>query len=146
LVNLYPVFFLKNKKRKMKYKNVLTVLMIFSAVLFSGSLFSQTIHVCESTSTDGEPVGEKTSLSMDFMKENFVYILVNFSSAYGQDEIKFKRFVMGQPNPVMSMSVDPAAIWVVYEMYIPQAGEYTFTVFDKNDAELGKGYITIKNR
>ncbi|NOS86258.1 MAG: hypothetical protein HOP31_14045 [Ignavibacteria bacterium] len=120
-----------------------TLILLF---LFVSNLNSQTIHVCESTTETGEPIGEKSSIKMDFTKENFVYILVNFSSAYGQDEIKFKRFVMGQPNPVISMSVDPAATWVVYEMYIPQAGEYIFTVFDKNDVEQGKGYITIKNK
>jgi hypothetical protein len=130
--------------------NTLKYVLLFSSVIllfnFVSKLNSQTIHVCETNTTTGEPVNEKKTLSMDFMKENFVYILVKFPSAYGQDEIKFKRFVMGQPNPVMPMSVDPSASWFVYEMYIPQAGDYTFTVFDKNDTELGKGYITITNR
>ncbi len=131
----------------MKVIKKLFGISIFLIILFfSAGINSQTIYVCESNTTTGEPVGEKKSISMDFMKENFVYILVKFPSAYGQDEIKFKRFVMGQPNPVMSMNVDPAAEWAVYEMYIPQAGEYTFTVYDKNDTELGKGYITIKNK
>ena len=127
-------------------KILLGISVVVLALAFLPVINSQTINVCESATTSGEPMDEKKTLSMDFMKENFVYILVKFPLAYGQDEIKFKRFVMGQPNPVMSMSVDPTSSWFVYEMYIPQAGDYTFTVFDKNDTELGKGYITINNK
>ncbi len=130
----------------MKNKKILTAIMFTALLLSVGNVFTQTIFVCESTTSTGEPVGETRELKMDFMKENFVYILVKFPSAYGQDEIKFKRFILGQPNPVMSMNVDPSSTWAVYEMYIPQAGDYTFTVFDKNDTELGKANITIKNK
>lgn len=119
---------------------------VIAVLCFALPVNSQSIYVLDSPTTTGEADNEKKSLSMDFMKENFVYILVKFTGAYGQDQIKFKRFVMGQPNPVMPMDTDPSASWVVYEMYIPQAGEYTFTVFDKNDLELGKAYITIKNK
>lgn len=119
---------------------------VIAVLCFTSSLRSQSIHVLDSPTSTGEADGEKKSLSMDFMKENFVYILVKFPGAYGQDQIKFKRFVLGQPNPVIPMDTDPSASWVVYEMYIPQAGDYTFTVFDKNDVELGKAYITIKNK
>jgi len=55
-------------------------------------------------------------------------------------------FIAGRPNPVMLMDADPSASWVAYEMYITQAGDYTYTVFDKNDVELGKAYKTIKNK
>lgn len=130
--------------KPIKYFSIMII--VIAALCSAQALKSQSIHVLESTTTTGEADGEKKSLSMDFMKENFVYILVKFPGAYGQDEIKFKRFVLGQPNPVMPVTVDPSATWIVYEMYIPQAGEYTFTVFDKNDSELGKGYITIKNK
>jgi len=44
------------------------------------------------------------------------------------------------------MDADPSASWVAYEMYITQAGDYTYTVFDKNDVELGKAYKTIKKK
>src|SRR5205085_6540239 len=55
----------------------------------------------------------KTTFTIDPMKENFVYILVTFPGAYGCNQIKFKRFLLGNPNPVMSMDVDPSAA-IVY--------------------------------
>lgn len=125
------------------------ILILCSALLFNFSisaLKSQTIHVCESTSTDGQLVGEKTKFKIDPMKENFVYILVNFPGAYGCNQIKFKRFLLGNPNPVSTMDVDPSAAWAVYEMYLPDQGEYTFTVYDCNDVEIGKTKITAVNK
>lgn len=127
-----------------KYILILCSMMLF--IFSTPEIKSQTIHVCESTSTDGQPVGEKTTFKIDPMKDNLVYILVNFPGAYGCNQIKFKRFLLGNPNPVMSMDVDPSATWAVYEMYLPDKGEYTFTVYDCNDVEIGKTKITAVNK
>ncbi len=121
-------------------------LLLFALVLvISKPVLSQEIYVLKNSTSTGEVKDEIKTVIFDFMKENSVYILVKFPSSYGMNEIKFKRFVMGMPNPVMSMEVDPSASWCVYEMYIPQAGDYTFTVFDKNDVELGKANLNVVN-
>lgn len=125
---------------------ILFLLLAALALVLSKPALSQEIYVLEHSTSTGDVKDEIKTVTFDFMKENSVYILVKFPSSYGMNEIKFKRFVMGMPNPVMPMEVDPSATWCVYEMYIPQAGEYTFTVFDKNDTELGKAYLNVKNR
>ena len=106
-------------------------------ILCIQNIKSQTIYVCDQNITDGEPKGEISKLKIDLMKENFAYILVKFPSAIGCNQLKFKRFLLGNPNPVMPLDVDPLATWACFEMYLPDKGNYVFTVFDCNDIELG---------
>jgi len=121
--------------------------MFCSFVLFIlciQNIESQTIYVCDQNITDGEPKGEISKLKIDLMKENFAYILVKFPSAIGCNKLQFKRYLQGNPNPVMPLDVDPSATWACFEMYLPDKGNYIFTVFDCNDVELGQAKLTVE--
>ena len=130
--------------------NIIKVISIFSVfiilILFTPNLKSQTIYFCEANSTDGEPKGEKSKFSYDPYKDNVIYILVKFPSAYGCNQIKFRREKLGEPGPVSWVDIDPNAVWICYEMDMPQFGDYTLTVFDCNDAVIGKGSVTMVSK
>ena len=111
--------------------------------LFSSGLKSQTIHFCESKSTDGEPVGENNKFKYDAYMDNVIYILVNFPSAYGCNQIKFRRENLSEPGPVSWVDIDPSATWVCFEMDMPQWGDYTLSVIGCNDEVIGKGTVTM---
>ncbi|NOS84092.1 MAG: hypothetical protein HOP31_03030 [Ignavibacteria bacterium] len=126
----------------------LAFLLLLAVILIAapGSLKSQSLHILESKSTDGEPVGEKTTfyMSSDQYKENFVYMLVKFPGAYGKSQILFRAVKVGEPGPVSWVDIDPSATWYCYEMYIPQWGEYTLTVTDVDNNLIAETKITMK--
>lgn len=124
-------------------KFILTFCFFALFILFTSNLKSQTIYFCESNITDGEPKGEKSKFNYDLYKDNVIYILVKFPSAYGCNQIKFRREKLGEPGPVSWVDIDPSATWICYEMDMPQWGDYTLTVFDCNDAVIGKGSVTM---
>jgi hypothetical protein len=122
------------------------LLLAVICIIFPGSLKSQTLHILESKSTDGEPVGEKSTfyMSSDPVKENFIYMLVKFPGAYGKSQILFRQDKVGEPGPVSWVDIDPSSTWYCYEMYIPQWGEYTLTVTDKDNNLIGEKKIIMK--
>ncbi len=123
--------------------NILLFCSLILFILFAPEIKSQTIYICDQNITDGEPKGEVSKMKIDQMKENFAYILVKFPSAYGCNQIKFQRFLVGNPSPAMTMDVDPSATWACYEMSLIDQGEYRFKITDCNDVELGQAKLSV---
>jgi hypothetical protein len=121
--------------------------LLFVAVILivaHSSVKSQSLHILESRSTDGEPVGEKSIFQYNSSRENFVYMLIKFPEAYGKSQILFRAVKVGEPGPVSWIDIDPSATWYCYEMYIPQWGEYKLTVADKDNNLIAEKTIKMK--
>lgn len=127
-------------------KETTMVLFVMFAALFifsGGKLIGQTIHICDTFPADGVPKGENTKFSYDVYTDNFVYILVKFPQAYGCNQIAFRREKKGEPGPEMFEDIDPSYTWFCYEMYMPQAGDYTLSVKDCNGGLIGTAKVTM---
>jgi hypothetical protein len=113
-------------------------------IVAHGSVKSQSLHILESRSTDGEAVGEKSTFQYNLSSDNFVYMLVKFPEAYGKSQILFRAVKVGEPGPVSWIDIDPSATWYCYEMYIPQWGEYKLTVSDIDNNLIAEKTIKMK--
>ena len=120
--------------------------LLLLAVMFMvapESAKSQTLHVLEARSTDGNPAGEKTTFQYFSSKENFVHMLVKFPRAYGHRTIAFFAYKVGEPAVRSHVDINPSATWHSHEMYIPQWGEYNLTVVDEKGKQLVERKITV---
>lgn len=103
----------------------------------------QEVYFSKQSCMNGEAVDASTKLPYDLYKDNMIFILVKFPSAYGQSRIHFRHKKIGEPGPVAYIDVDPASTWICYEMNVPQWGEYTITITDKDNNLINESNITI---
>lgn len=128
----------------MKIASALFLFLVVLAFTATESTNAQEVYFSKYSCMNGEAGDGSTAFNYDLYKDNMVFILVKFPSAYGQNRIHFRHKKVGEPGPVAYVDVDPASTWVCYEMNIPQWGEYTITITDADGQLINEQKITIK--
>jgi hypothetical protein len=114
-------------------------ILLLSTILFAAaadSARSQTVHVLEVRSTNGDPTGEKTTFEYDPFKDNSVHVLVRFPKPFGKNRIAFQGKKVGESTVRGAADIKPSATWFSYELFLPQWGEYTIQVVDTNENKV----------
>ena len=112
-------------------------------ILFSVSIYSQTIYFCEDVDSDGYPINEASDFTIPD-DGGYLYVLVRLPYEVACRSVSFEIERNGKYDNTVYMDTEKNWVWFYKQITFYKSGSYDFYVYDCYDDLLISGDVDIE--